>query len=298
MSLLPLAILLMLGCTCEASGPFGGHADILFNELTFDDGPAVDGKRLYIQEGAIVDVICKQASGTGSWLNDRFDVDWTLGPAPGNYPVDHDIFPAEKNFEAYHSTLTGSSHGLNKALSTLRYTARMEDNGKAIFCSGVEVGVGGFASKTVPGFTGAVASLNVRPGPSPLAYKSTVEHKWRGGFVGEINIPISDYYNSWKIILKFPRKVFNLHGGHFQVANEPCLHKGNCGDDRQKTWVLYNTFANRVLNPGDHLKLTFIAEVWKKMSQGVIADVDFYGFDQVFHTDTESFASSPDIHVN
>ncbi|XP_072025488.1 uncharacterized protein [Amphiura filiformis] len=174
-----------------------------------------------------------------------------------------------------------------KPFSTLRYTAREEDNGKFVYCYGEN------------GYTGAYIHLIVRPAPAPLTYKSTIVHKWGGGFVGEINIPISDYYNSWKIILKFGRKVFDLKGGHFQIANEPCLHGRDCGDDRKNTWVIYNTFANRVLNPGDHLKLSFIARVWKKMDQGVVADVDFYGYEQVFHTDAESAyqSSSSDIHV-
>ncbi|XP_072028800.1 uncharacterized protein [Amphiura filiformis] len=143
--------------------------------------------------------------------------------------------------------------------------------------------------------------LIIRPAPPPLTFESTILHKFRGGFVGRIDIPISDYYTSWKIILTFPRNVFKLTGGAFQVANEPCLHVRNCGDDNQKTWVIYQTFANRVQNPGDHLKLTFVASVWKKIDQGLVANVDFYGYNQVFLTQrsgsSKSYRSSSDIHV-
>ena len=78
-----------------------------------------------------------------------------------------------------------------------------------------------------------------------------------------------------------------LQGGHFNVAPESCTQKPYCGTNREdkKQWILYNTFSNRVLNPGDHLHITFIAEVWKKFDLGLAADIDFYGFDQVFRTE-------------
>ena len=38
----------------------------------------------------------------------------------------------------------------------------------------------------------------ISAGPTPLIFRSSVLHKWRGGFVGEIYVPISDYYTAWK----------------------------------------------------------------------------------------------------
>ncbi|XP_072046181.1 uncharacterized protein [Amphiura filiformis] len=309
-----LAFLLILGCTCEAKGPYGGHRPLTFDRLILNDGPVINGpsyrlgRILYIQEGATVDILCKQDSAVLTKWVPRFKMAWEM-ETPWDlradktrlyfYNIDHNKFPKEDNFEQYQSTFTTDGFPLDnmvKFSSTLRYTARMEDNRKGIQCIADDLDADSKAA--ING--NAKLYLVVRPGPAPLAYRSTIVHKWRGGFVGQINIPITEYYTSWKIIMKFNRNVFNLHGGHFQVANEPCLHERDCGDDRKNTWVIYNTFANRVLNPGDHLKLTFVAHVWKKIDQGLIADVDFYGYDQVFHTDANRgyFSSSSDIHVN
>ncbi len=52
--------------------------------------------------------------------------------------------------------------------------------------------------------------FNAAP-PKPHRFVSTVSNYWRGGFVGHIHVPVSEHYNSWKIIMKFPRKVFKIY---------------------------------------------------------------------------------------
>ena len=47
-------------------------------------------------------------------------------------------------------------------------------------------------------------------GPTPLDLQSTIVRQWTGGFVGEIEVPISSDYTAWKIILEFNRRVSNL----------------------------------------------------------------------------------------
>ncbi|XP_072038687.1 uncharacterized protein [Amphiura filiformis] len=274
-------------CACASSG--------YFQDFQFNDGE-LGNPYLRIQEGAIVDIVCKSHRAIGGPLS-AIEVKWDLQVNPFGYNlgVDHEVFPAERNYEKYDSEYVEGPNFNNpfaaKVMSTLRYTARKEDHYKLLFCREEDE-----RGARYP-FVDNHMRLIIRPAPTPLSFKSTILHKFGGGFVGRIDIPISDYYTSWKIILTFPRKVFDLKGGHFQVANEPCLHKPDCGDDYQKKWVIYQTFANRVQNPGDHLRLTFVARVWKKITQGLIADIDFYGYNQVFIADTIALSSSSDIHV-
>ncbi len=75
------------------------------------------------------------------------------------------------------------------------------------------------------------------------------------------------------------------------MADNPCLHQrwsnGECDDnDKKKIWIIYNTFANHVLNNGETLKLTFVATTPKQL-RGLKANVKFYGYDQVFVTEGE-----------
>ncbi|XP_072014783.1 uncharacterized protein [Amphiura filiformis] len=279
------------------------------NDFLLNDGEvwrsSYDGnkhRRLMLQEGAVVDITCRSNKAARTGPAEGVGVKWTLAVEHGQigkFPVDPHVFPAERNVEKYHSTaLSGSEFGpyAAKAIATIRYTARLEDHGKNLGCQGLDLDLSESPNVFRSQFN-AHLHLLIRPAPTPMAFKSAVVHKWRGGFVGRIDIPISEYYTSWKIILTFNRQVFKLTGGHFQVANEPCLHISDCGDDKRKTWVIYQTFANHILNPGDHLNLIFVATVWKNIDQGLVADVAFYGYDRVFHVNTSSASSSSDIQV-
>ncbi|XP_072047433.1 uncharacterized protein [Amphiura filiformis] len=305
-----LAFTLLIG-TCEAN-------DVAFNKFLLHDGETRSScgygnyhPRLILQEGAIVDVVCKTNKAIRRGPLSAVGVKWALQTHTGTgnnhqyeelrFTVDDKVFPDERNYEKYHSEYVDgpSFDKAVKVMSTLRYTARKEDHGKGLVCEGVDLNGGSSPDVSSYYYVGNHLHLVIRPAPAPLTFKSTIVHKWRSGFVGRIDIPISDYYTSWKIIITFPRKVFNLFGGAFQVANEPCLHAPDCGDDVRKQWVIYQTFANRVQNPGDHLRLTFVAKVWKKIDQGLLADVDFYGYNQVFftHVSSADISSSSDIHV-
>ena len=90
--------------------------------------------------------------------------------------------------------------------------------------------------------------------------------------------------NQWSASVIVP----SLQGGEFNVADNNCLHKGHCTTKDLNQWIIYNTFGNRVQNPGDTIKLTFIADVSKQLSRGrgrgLTADIKFYGFCIAYHT--------------
>ncbi len=45
-----------------------------------------------------------------------------------------------------------------------------------------------------------------------MKLESTVgDHTWPGGFTGQISVDITDFYNSWKIIMKFPKPVYRIY---------------------------------------------------------------------------------------
>ena len=79
-----------------------------------------------------------------------------------------------------------------------------------------------------------------------------------------------------------------MQGGEFNVAGNNCLHMGHCIKDLNQ-WIIYNTFGNRIQNPGDTMKLTFIADVSKQLNRGrgrgLTADIKFYGFCTAYATD-------------
>ena len=122
----------------------------VFYEMDFADGPITGRQdnsksRLYIQEGAVVEISCKteysntESSATGSAFN--WHGTWLL-----NYDkfgsstptrVDSEIFEITDNFEQYHRTDVQDSTSLGhyvKFVSTLRYIGRLEDNGKYLQC--------------------------------------------------------------------------------------------------------------------------------------------------------------------
>ena len=43
-----------------------------------------------------------------------------------------------------------------------------------------------------------------------MELKSTIVRQWIGGFVGQIEVPITSDYTSWKIVLEFNRRVSKL----------------------------------------------------------------------------------------
>ncbi len=74
------------------------------------------------------------------------------------------------------------------------------------------------------------------------------------------------------------------------MADNNCLHVTDCDNKvNRKIWIIYNTFANHVLNNGDILKLTFVASTSGQI-RGLKANVKFYGYDQVFVTEGEPVA--------
>ncbi len=118
----------------------------VFYEMTFADGPITDrstnsDSRLYIQEGAIVEISCKTPNARWSYNvlsnYDYYGV-WLLNYDDSRSTttrVDSDIFEITDNWEQYHST--GVSSELVKHIvfvSKLRYTGRLEDNGKYLQC--------------------------------------------------------------------------------------------------------------------------------------------------------------------
>ena len=50
-----------------------------------------------------------------------------------------------------------------------------------------------------------------------MELKSTIVRQWIGGFVGQIEVPISSDYSSWKIVLEFNKRV-----SKFFVSIFPC----------------------------------------------------------------------------
>ncbi|XP_072036751.1 uncharacterized protein [Amphiura filiformis] len=194
--------------------------------------------------------------------------------------------------QMYQSNGLGFNDRKGKRLLTMVYTARKEDNLKTVDCSFEDED--SFDSVLVSSDPRATIKLLVLPGPEPQHFKTTTgDAVWIGGFVGEIHIPITAYYNSWKIVLQFPKKVFRLYGGNFNIAPEPCLHRGSCTSSKN-IWVIYNTYENRVLSPLKHLHLSFVADVSKKLrsgrggkgrGRGIVADVKFYGYNKVFGSD-------------
>ncbi len=111
---------------------------IEFSELMFPDGPQNGRWVLRIHEGAIVDIVCKNFR-QAILIPDlhRFNKLWALGTPL--YEVDYDIFPVKDNVEQYalSNTEDDPSYLLKNKVrihSTLRYTARMEDNGLYLMC--------------------------------------------------------------------------------------------------------------------------------------------------------------------
>ncbi len=47
--------------------------------------------------------------------------------------------------------------------------------------------------------------------PAPIELQSTILRQWIGGFVGQIEVPITSDYTAWKIILEFNRRVSKLY---------------------------------------------------------------------------------------
>ncbi len=84
--------------------------------------------------------------------------------------------------------------------------------------------------------------------------------------------------------------LFNfLQANNFNIAQEQCLHQKSCPTDK-KTWVIYNTYENRVLSPAvSPLVLQFAADCSKKIGngkgKGLVAKVKFYGYNKVFSSD-------------
>ncbi len=116
--------------------------------MNFADGP-VTGRgdnpysRLYIQEGAIVEIKCKsqnalhQVEASSYWYG-IFFLNYDESDSDTTY-ADFVQFPYYQNWERYQSTVISSSlNGGVKFMSTLRYTARMEDNGKYLHCRTAE----------------------------------------------------------------------------------------------------------------------------------------------------------------
>ncbi|XP_072035476.1 uncharacterized protein [Amphiura filiformis] len=257
------------------------------------DADSINERYFRIQEGAIVKFLCPtvHAGGLNTLNNDHMDMQWQLG----NQDVTSDNtdgIDVNEYVQMYQSNGLGFNDRKGKRLSTMVYTARKEDNLKTIDCSFVDED--SFDSVLVSSDPRSTIKLLVLPGPEPQHFKTTIgDDVWIGGFVGEIHIPITAYYNSWKIVLEFPKKVFRLYGGNFNIAHEPCLHRGSCTRSKY-TWIIYNTYENRVLSPLKHLHLKFVADVSKKLrngrggkgrGRGIVADVKFYGYNKVFGSD-------------
>ena len=120
-------------------------SSFFFDEMTFNDGP-INGRsvtqysRLYIQEGAVVEIRCKSQKPAreseyqqyywyGVWFLDY------NGKSSDAVQVNSDVFEITDNWEKYHShDVDGSLGPYVKLVSTLRYTGRIEDNGKYLQC--------------------------------------------------------------------------------------------------------------------------------------------------------------------
>ncbi|XP_072042265.1 uncharacterized protein [Amphiura filiformis] len=258
------------------------------------DGGSIVERFFRIQEGAIVKFICatQQAGGLNTLDNDHMDIEWELGQQVVTSD-NTDGIDIKEYVQMYQSNGLGFNGRKGKRLSTMVYTARKEDNLKTINCDFIDEDE--YDSVLVSSVPERILLL-VLPGPEPQHFETTVgDQVWIGGFVGEIHIPITSYYNSWKIVLEFPKKVFRLYGGNFNIAHEPCLHRGSCTQSKY-TWIIYNTYENRVLSPLKDLHLSFVADVSKKLrggrggkgrGRGIVADVKFYGYNKVFGSDKE-----------
>ncbi len=128
-----------------------GQPSFTFEDMTFNDGliksrTITQYSRLYIQEGAVVEITCKSARpdreslySTEFWYGVWFlDYDTSTQWAT---QVDSTFFRIQNNWERYHSTDVESGTSLDnflKFVSTLKYVARLEDNGKYLQCRTAE----------------------------------------------------------------------------------------------------------------------------------------------------------------
>ena len=117
--------------------------------MNFADGPitgrqANSHSRLYIQEGAIVEMSCKSPTTFRESIalnsaNDYRGV-WLLNydqSGSSTTKVDSEIFEITDNWEKYHAFTVQESTSLGNYIrmtSKLRYTGRLEDNGKYLQC--------------------------------------------------------------------------------------------------------------------------------------------------------------------
>ena len=80
---------------------------------------------------------------------------------------------------------------------------------------------------------------------------------------------------------------YDIQGTNFNIVPEECLHS-EAQERDFNTWVIYNTYENRVLSPLQDLDLHFIATTSKKLRRSVrdlVADVKFFGYNKVFGSD-------------
>ncbi len=81
---------------------------------------------------------------------------------------------------------------------------------------------------------------------------------------------------------------YDIQGTNFNIVPEECLHS-EAQERDFNTWVIYNTYENRVLSPLQDLDLHFIATTSKLLKggegRGLVADVKFFGYNKVFGSD-------------
>ncbi len=118
---------------------------MFFGDEQITERTSNEYSRLYTQEGAVIEISCKTRDanaesiygvGTtwyGTWLLDYED----SGTTATRIDSDLGLFEITENFEKYHSTTVQETESFGhymKRVTTLRYTGRLEDNGKYLQC--------------------------------------------------------------------------------------------------------------------------------------------------------------------
>ncbi len=142
-----------------------------FYEMNFNDGVLMGRgiyTRLYIQEGAIVEINCKSeiADRESEYDNEYWYGIWLLDYENSQSTaihVDSDVFEITDNWERYHSqdvTDSGSLVNYVKFASKLRYIGRQEDHGKYLQCKTTRGSIA--STRHIRGGTGPAIVLIVR----------------------------------------------------------------------------------------------------------------------------------------
>ncbi|XP_072037346.1 scavenger receptor cysteine-rich type 1 protein M130-like [Amphiura filiformis] len=185
------------------------HGEQLQDKLQTYDGEHIPWKHnpssilpiFRIQEGAVVKVVCPsyRAGGLNTLNDDHVDIEWHLGGKEISSD-NHNGIALQEKIQMYQSNGLGFNGRKGKRLASMVYTARKEDNMKVLGCRAIDEDSYDSVLVTSSSYYSGMTLL-VLPAPAQQHFKTTIlgDFIWIGGFVGEIHIPISDYYNQGRI---------------------------------------------------------------------------------------------------